>query len=70
MFRRVVSGLPQDPTFPADAEKLGYFVNINDQIRKIKKPDERFQFHITNNERYNELHREALHSILCRESNI
>ncbi len=62
MFRRLVAGLPQGPVFPEDAEKLGYFINDKDQIRKIKRPDEKFQFYITNNARYNEVHREALHS--------
>lgn len=59
MFRRLPGSLPEDPKFPADLNQLGYFINEKSQIRKINKPDEKFQFHITNNDRYNEVHREA-----------
>src|SRR5579871_6861319 len=66
MFRRLPGSLPEDPKFPANLNKLGYFINKENQIRKINKPDEKFHFHITNNDRYNEVHREAVHG----ESNI
>ena len=59
MFRRLPGSLPEDPKFPADLNELGYFINEKSQIRKIDKPDETFHFHITNNDRYNEVHREA-----------
>ena len=60
MFRRLPGSLPEDPKFPADLNQLGYFINETSQIRKIDKPDEKFHFHITNNDRYNEVHREAV----------
>ena len=62
MFRRLPNSLPKDPVFPADLKELGYFVNDNDQIRMIKKPEEKFQFAITKNDRYNEVHKEAMNS--------
>jgi hypothetical protein len=60
MFRRLPASLPEDPKFPANLNQLGYFINEKLQIRKIDKPDEKFHFHITNNDRYNEVHREAV----------
>lgn len=62
MFAARPSRLPQDPTYVADFKELGYFVNNDGLIRKIEYPDDTFQFFITNNERYNEVHREAFHS--------
>lgn len=60
MFRRLEGSLPKDPEFPADMKKLGFYVNETAHIRSIEKPDENFVFFITNNDRYNELHREAM----------
>jgi len=60
MFRRLEGSLPKDPEFPAQLTKLGYFINEMSQIKSIEKPDENFNFFITNNDRYNEIHREAV----------
>lgn len=32
--------------FPADLEKLGLFINENDQLRQIDKPDEGFEYYV------------------------
>ena len=61
VFRR--QDLPADPVFPADLEQLGYFINSNDQIRKICAPDQEFQFKINRNPRWNEVHRGAMNGI-------
>jgi hypothetical protein len=63
MFRRLPGSLPKDASFPADLGKLGYYLNEKDQVRKIVKPDEHFQYYLTNNERYNDVQREALHGM-------
>ncbi|KAL2223180.1 Arb2 domain-containing protein [Thermoascus aurantiacus ATCC 26904] len=62
VFRR--KDLPPDPIFHADLEKLGYFINDNDQIRKISDPEQEFQFKINRNDRWNYLNREAMHSCI------
>ena len=62
MFRRLPTGLPKDPAFPAGLTELGYFINDSDQIRMIEKPDEKFLYAINKNERVNEMHKEALNS--------
>ncbi|RMJ27394.1 hypothetical protein PHISP_01710 [Aspergillus sp. HF37] len=56
--------LPADPAFPADLEQLGYFINENDQIRKISDPDQEFQFKINRNPRWNEVQRNAMNDKL------
>jgi hypothetical protein len=60
MFRRLSSSLPKDPSFPANLNELGYFVNEHSQIRMIEKPDEKFVYAINKNERVNEMHKEAM----------
>ncbi|KAF2197683.1 hypothetical protein GQ43DRAFT_458355 [Delitschia confertaspora ATCC 74209] len=67
MFRKVEKTLPEDPEYPTDLKELGYFINATGQIRKIAHPDEDFQFHLTNDERHNELHREAMQIFQRRE---
>ncbi|OCL04434.1 hypothetical protein AOQ84DRAFT_117805 [Glonium stellatum] len=67
MFRRKIESLPKDPEFPANLEELGYFITDTGHIRKIENPDESFQFFITNNERFNEVHREAMHKCIRKE---
>ncbi|KAJ5888457.1 hypothetical protein N7495_008498 [Penicillium taxi] len=52
--------LPADFTFPKDLKSLGFFINENDQIRKIDNPDEGFTYRINHNDRYNQKHREAV----------
>jgi len=67
MFRRLPDSLPEDPRFKADMKAMGYFVNENSQIRKSKNPNEKFHYFITNNTRWNEMHREAMESCIRRE---
>ncbi|KAE8356564.1 Arb2 domain-containing protein [Aspergillus coremiiformis] len=62
VFRR--EDLPVDPEFPADLQKLGYFINDKDQIRKISDPAQEFQYKINRNARYNELQREAMNECI------
>ncbi|RHZ74979.1 hypothetical protein CDV55_109205 [Aspergillus turcosus] len=61
---RIARDLPQDPVFPADLEKLGYFVNEKDQIRKIADPEQDFQFKINRNDRWNEVQRGAMNECI------
>ncbi|TVY76155.1 hypothetical protein LSUE1_G007513, partial [Lachnellula suecica] len=60
MFRRLPSGLPKDPVYPADLKELGYFINDKDEIRSIANPKAYFKFFITKNERTNAAQREAM----------
>ncbi|KAI9882206.1 MAG: hypothetical protein M1823_006046 [Watsoniomyces obsoletus] len=60
MYRRLSNSLPPDPEFPADLEKLGYFLNSDDEIRSIEDPTQFFEYFINRNERYNEKNREAM----------
>jgi len=62
MFRRLSHTLPRDPVFPADLEKLGFFVNDQDQIRMIKSPEQKYQYSINKNDRVNDLYKEAMNS--------
>ncbi|KAJ4422386.1 hypothetical protein N0V82_002941 [Gnomoniopsis sp. IMI 355080] len=59
MFRRRWSGLPEDPDFPADMEKLGYFVNEEDEIRSIADPKFYFDYFISKCMRHNDRQRFA-----------
>ncbi|KAK0509849.1 hypothetical protein JMJ35_007243 [Cladonia borealis] len=67
MFRRLSSSLPKDPEFPADLEKLGYYVNEKDQIRSTAHPDQEFNFFISKNERVCEVQREAMNTCIRSE---
>lgn len=67
MFRRLVDDLPGDPSWEADLTKLGYFINEKSQIRQIRQPSERFNFKVTDNDRFNEVHKEAFHSKLIAD---
>ncbi|KAE8325719.1 Arb2 domain-containing protein [Aspergillus sergii] len=58
VYRR--EDLPPEHEFPADLEKLGYFINENDQIRKIADPTQEFQYKINKNARVNDMQREAM----------
>ncbi|CAK7198817.1 hypothetical protein SEUCBS139899_001484 [Sporothrix eucalyptigena] len=57
MFRRLWTGLPDTPKFPADLEKLGYFVNDDSEIRNIKDPKYYFKYFIDRNMYYNDSQR-------------
>ncbi|KAF1809969.1 hypothetical protein P152DRAFT_144656 [Eremomyces bilateralis CBS 781.70] len=67
MFRLMEDGLPKDPEFPANLKELGYYITEDDKIRKIDKPDEKFQFYITDIWRWNEVQREAMHKCIRLE---
>jgi hypothetical protein len=62
MFRRLPDSLPEDPSWESDLTKLGYFISESSLIRQIKNPEARFQFKVTDNDRFNETHKEAFHS--------
>jgi hypothetical protein len=44
-----------------------FFVNELGQIRMIEAPDKEYYFHSTNNERFNEMLREAMQGMTARE---
>jgi hypothetical protein len=62
MFRRIEDTLEPDPSFPADLNKLGFFINSSGDIRMINAPEKPYVYHATNNERVNEMRREAMQS--------
>ncbi|KAF1995796.1 hypothetical protein P154DRAFT_538505 [Amniculicola lignicola CBS 123094] len=67
MFRRVEQGMPVDAAYEADLKALGYFINSVGQIRMIGYPDKDFDFHFSNNDRHNEVRREAMQVCQRRE---
>ncbi|CAK7269460.1 hypothetical protein SEPCBS119000_003579 [Sporothrix epigloea] len=66
MFRRLWTGLPDTPKFPADLHKLGYFINHEDQIRNIKDPRYYFKYFIDRNAYYNDSQRFSFNSAVQR----
>ncbi|CAA9965230.1 hypothetical protein PTMSG1_08589 [Pyrenophora teres f. maculata] len=68
MFVRVEDSLPADPSFPADLKELGYFINKTGGIRRINAPEKQFVYHATNNERVNEVRREAMQTCQRKEA--
>ncbi|KAF2265388.1 hypothetical protein CC78DRAFT_200559 [Lojkania enalia] len=68
MFRRNERGLPRDASYPADLKKLGYFINTDGHIRMIDYPDKDFLYHFSNNDRHNEVHREAMQ--ICQRQEV
>jgi hypothetical protein len=60
MFRRLPHTLPTDPVVVADLEFMGYFINDHDQIRQIRNPDQKFQFAVNRNDRFNDVYKEAM----------
>lgn len=65
MFRRLSNTLPPDHVFPADLDKLGYFVDENDIIRQKATPKQGYQYKINRNDRVNDLYKEAMNSTCC-----
>lgn len=70
MFRRTSGNLPKDPYYPADLSGLGYRLNQHGQIVDAENPSEFFDFHHTDNERANNVRKEAIHTcvrkiVLC-----
>ncbi|KAH8692987.1 Arb2 domain-containing protein [Talaromyces proteolyticus] len=58
--------LPKDAVFPPDLDKLGYFINDQDQIRQLANPQEDFKFKINKNDRWNEVQRNAMNECVRR----
>ncbi|KAI1760567.1 Arb2 domain-containing protein [Hypoxylon sp. FL1150] len=67
MFRRLWSALPADPEFPIDLEKLGYFINEDDEVRSIENPNNYFKFFLTRNSRWNDRQRFAMNQSIKDE---
>jgi hypothetical protein len=63
MFRRLEPSLPEDPgkhyTALKTFEALGFFINDHDQIRSIDNPAQKFVYKKTNDNRTNEVRRDA-----------
>lgn len=68
MFRRLPQSLPKDIQVPADLEQLGYFINENDQMRMIQKPDQKYVFRINRNDRVNDVYKEAVNGMSFHRS--
>lgn len=60
MFRRLPNQLPKDVVVPAELDKLGYFLDENDQIRKIADPKQPYQHKINRVDRVNDVYKEAM----------
>jgi hypothetical protein len=69
MFRRVQDTLEPDPSFPAHLKELGFFINLSGGIRMINSPEKPYVYHATNNERVNEVRREAMQGTFQRKLN-
>ena len=60
MFKRTEADLPKDPFYPANLADLGYTVNDEGQFVHVKT-GEFFEYSVTDNERANQMHCEAMH---------
>ncbi|POS71472.1 hypothetical protein DHEL01_v210132 [Diaporthe helianthi] len=68
MFRRRWSGLPEDPSFPADLEELGYCVEPkSDEIRNAEDPKYYFHYFRSKNERHNDCQRFAFNTAVEKQ---
>ncbi|KAH7067094.1 Arb2 domain-containing protein [Paraphoma chrysanthemicola] len=67
MFRRQEATIEPDASYPADLKALGFFVNSLGHIRMIEAPEKQYVFHSTNNERHNEVRREAMYTCARQE---
>lgn len=61
MFRRKSAALPADPAYPADLKTLGYKLNDKGQFVSTDGSGGSFKFWITDNDRANEVRKEAMH---------
>ncbi|KAH7405657.1 Arb2 domain-containing protein [Phaeosphaeria sp. MPI-PUGE-AT-0046c] len=68
MFRRKEDTIAPDPVSPANLKELGFFVNELGHIRMIGAPEKEYVFHATNNDRMNELRREAVQECSRQET--
>lgn len=55
------ASLPLEPDFPTNFAENGYKVNAKGQIVQVSNESEFFPYHSTDNERFNEIKREAIH---------
>lgn len=63
MFVRNNTNLPSDPHYPTTSfSALGYEINPDGQIVSIKPPHNHFPFFLTDNDRANHVHKEAMHA--------
>ncbi|KAF2773823.1 hypothetical protein EJ03DRAFT_304383, partial [Teratosphaeria nubilosa] len=63
-FVRLGTNLPQDPSYPANLTDLGYTLNDKGQIVRTGTDQEFFLYYHTDNDRANEVHKEAMHETL------
>ncbi|EED20206.1 conserved hypothetical protein [Talaromyces stipitatus ATCC 10500] len=61
-----IKDIPADPVFPVDLEKLGFFINDQDQIRQITNPEEGFKYRVNTNERWNDVRRNSFNECIRR----
>ena len=61
MFKRSPKNLPKDPSYPSNLTDLGFKVNDKGEFVKIAHPDQFFDFFHTDNDRANEVRKEAVH---------
>ena len=64
MFRLRAKGLPADPEFPRDLDKLGYYTNLEDQVRNKQFPAYPYRYKITRNHRHNVVYKEAFNECI------
>ncbi|KAF2482163.1 hypothetical protein BDY17DRAFT_178759 [Neohortaea acidophila] len=62
MFVRSGNNLPADPRYPDSLEELGYMIDAKGQVVSIAPPHSFSPSYISDSERANEVHREALHA--------
>ena len=67
LFKRTNKNLPADPAFEADLTNLGYKRTEEGKFVKILNSRAQFTYFISNNERVNETHKEAMHEAVRAE---
>lgn len=67
MFRLRAKGLPADPEYPHDLDKLGYYINLEDEVRNKKFPTDPYRYKVTKNDRHNIVYKEAFNECIRLE---
>lgn len=62
MFRRLGHNLPEDPSYPSNLTALGYA--LNDKGQFVDQQGGFFQFFISDSDRANQVHKEAMHECM------
>lgn len=65
MFRRLNNDLPEEPTYPTGLAELGFMIDDQGEFVTISNPDgpnQHFVFFASDNERLNEVRKEAMHT--------